>query len=423
MADLHELLKTETAGLHDRLEQLPYFQALQAGQLCKPAIVSFMRSLAIIHAVLERELSQVADSELTGLGKLASPKVKLLLADLETIDADSVPSVTAAIRVALDYGAAMLTDADAPWSLAGVLYVLEGSQQGGLVLQHSYLRCLQTGHGKLSYFGCYGRRTAAHWAGFGAALDGLTLNNEQVSQVVASAIRCFQQLEKICTALYPHTSSDLKHHVTAINFEAGDHAMPQDPCEIALALRAARTAWQLYPYLEHRFAGRGQRFTNSDGCWLVALARLPVEAATRNLEWLRGVLASRGIPTVILEAHLHAILQALTSEFADQREMQERYQRFLAKLEAEREALDGGAARLAKLVAAFDRRFRGCVGFRVASAAQLIASAWIDEQSGIAGALAAVVDWFTDGQRFSQDWIADVRLLVADLNTKAAPPC
>jgi hypothetical protein len=150
---------------------------------------------------------------------------------------------------------------------------------------------------------------------------------------------------------------------------------------------------------------------------------MPVEAATRNLEWLRGVLASRGIPTVILEGHLHAISQALTAEVAEHAEMLERYRRFLANLEAERAALSGGAARVSHLIAAFDRRLRDCAGFGVASAAQLIASAWFDEQSGIAGALAAVVDWFTDGERFSSDWIANVRGLVSDLNRDAATPC
>jgi heme oxygenase len=423
VADLHELLKTETAGLHDRLEQLPYFRALQAGQLPKPAIVSFMRSLAIIHAVLEREISQVAHPELAELSKRPLAKVPLLIADLEAIGAEGVPSVTAAIHGALDYGAEILRGADDPWSLAGVLYVLEGSQNGGLVLQQAYLRCLQTGDGKLSYFGCYGRHTAAHWRDFGAALNALGLGNEQAKKVVESAIRCFRRLEKICTALYPYAQGDLKHHVTEVNYEAGDHAMPQDPREIDLALRAGRTAWQQYPYLEHRFGDRGRRFTSSDSCWLVALTHMPVEAATRNLEWLRCVLASRGIPTVILEGHLHAISQALAAEFAEHAGMPERYERFLAKLEAEREALGGGAARLVHLVAACDRRFRGCAGFRVASAAQLIASAWVDERTGSAGALAAVVDWFTDGERFSSDWIANARGLVSDLNRGARARC
>lgn len=54
---------------------------------------------------------------------------------------------------------------------------------------------------------------------------------------------------------------------------------------------------------------RGKRFTVSDSCWLVALTEKSVKSATKSLNWLRTVLASRGITTVILEDHLAAICQ------------------------------------------------------------------------------------------------------------------
>ena len=38
---------------------------------------------------------------------------------------------------------------------------------------------------------------------------------------------------------------------------------------------------------------------------------------------------------------------------------------------------------MSHLVEQFDLRFRVCAGLKVASAAELIASAWIDERSGI----------------------------------------
>jgi heme oxygenase len=411
LADLHARLRTETAGLHDRLEALPFFRTLGAGQLPKPAIVSLLRCLAIIHAVLERELSQVSHRQVAALANSARPKVPLLLADLEAAGAEGVPSVTAALREALDLGGEILADAGDPPSLAGALYVLEGSQRGGLALKGAYVRCLGLPADGLSYFGCYGGGTAAHWTSFGKILDALGFDEEQERQAIAAAIRCFARLGKICAALYPYADADLRHHVTAVNFEAGDHAMPQDPREIAMALRAARAAWTKYPYLARRFGDRGKRFTDSDSCWLVALARMPAATAMRNLAWLRTVLASRGIPTAILEGHLHAIAR----EFAGQADKRAGFDGFLASLDAERQAL-GGAETISRVVDRFDRRFRGCAGRTVESASQLIASAWMDERAGIAGALAAVRDWFTDGERFSDDWIATVHALVAALD-------
>lgn len=206
-----------------------------------------------------------------------------------------------------------------------------------------------------------------------------------------------------------------KYHIAAINVEAGDHAMPQDPHEIDLALRAAKIAWEKYPYLEHRYGERGRRFTDSDSCWLFTLTRARSEVAvTRVLEWLRTVLASRGIPTVILEFHLQAIREAIAPDFAEQLGKQTQFDQFLSDRDAERRTLFGGDGR-SRLIDVFDQRFRACAGFKVAAAADLITSAWVDERSGISGSISVLCDWLTDVGRFSTDWIANVHALLAEL--------
>jgi hypothetical protein len=203
-----------------------------------------------------------------------------------------------------------------------------------------------------------------------------------------------------------------KRHIAEINLEAGDHAMPQDPREIDLALRAAQAAWDRYPYLDQRYGERGRRFTDSDSCWLVTLARAPSEmSATRSLEWLRTVLASRGLPTVILETHLRAIAARFAEEFG----VQVQFAQFLSDREAERATLfDAGGG--SQMIDAFNARFGACPGLVVASVAELIVSAWVDERAGIAGAVAALRDWLIDPERFSADWIASVHALLAELD-------
>ena len=188
--------------------------------------------------------------------------------------------------------------------------------------------------------------------------------------------------------------------------------MPQDPREIELALRAAKTAWERYPYLADRYGERGRRFTDSDSCWLVTLARAPNKAiVTKALDWLRTVLASRGLPTVILESHL----QAIADEFAEQFNAQVQFDQFLSDREAERRALLGGEGRT-YLIDTFEQRFRDCAGFVVEPAAELIASAWVDERSGIVRAIPSLCDWLTDVERFSTDWIGNVRAMLAELD-------
>jgi heme oxygenase len=419
---LSQRLKAETAALHHRLETLPFFQTLQAGALEKIALISWLRCLAVVHAVLERELSRTSHRRIRTLGALTVPKIPFLVDDLAAMEANGLPSVMPALRIAIDFAAEILTAAADPLTLVGCLYVLEGSQIGGLALKPAYGRCLGESGLQLSYVGCYGGDTEARWDAFRACLDSFALENAEAESVVNAASRCFEQIGNICTALHPYVADSLRHHAAGINFEAGDHVIPENPREIELALRVGRSMWDMYPYLQCRFGERGKRFTSSDSCWLVALMRMPVETATENLKWLRTVLASRGIPTVILEEHLSAILTVLAAEFAEGIELGARYEPFLSGLDLERRTLGGIEGALLQ-VEQFEPQFQACAGFTVPSAAKLIASAWLDEQSGITGSLASVRDWFSDPTRFSDDWVSTVDRLMAALGRATQSPC
>jgi heme oxygenase len=432
MTDLGEILRTETAGLDALSGTLPFLSALHAGTLRRVSILSFLRSLSIIHAVLEGSVAWVSGGPIAELRRHVPPKMPLLLADLEALDADGIPSVTAAIRGALDYADELLIRSNHPATLIGVLYVLEGLQNRGMTLKRAYSRCLSVPEDRLSYVGCYGTGTAAHWKGFVECLNALALEDDQVKGVSQAATRCCTALDNICAELHPYDESDLEHHVAAVNCEAGNHAMPQNPLDIALALRAGKAAWLRHPYLEHRFGERGKRFMSSDSCWLLALTEQTVESATHGLDWLRNVLASRGMPTVLLEDLLMGIARELAARSPEQphpgappgegAQTVAHYERFLSSCAAERRALLDVETET-RLILQFDQRFRTCAGLYVESPARLIASAWVDERSGIEGALAAVRDWFSDADRFSSDWIATVDELVVQLDEAARPSC
>jgi hypothetical protein len=391
--DIRDLLEARTGPLRAQWEHLVFFEILRTHRLPKISIVSYVRCLAIIHAVLERKHD------------LAFPQTALLTADLEMMDAADIPSVSPAIRCALDWADEILGEAD-PLSLIGTLYALEEAQSYVLSHKSDYVRCLNMPGEKLSYPG--NGADGSSWKAFWRSLGGPSLDDGQGARIAASAVRGFEHLTKIYAAAYPYAPNDLKHHATEVNFEAGDHAMPQDPAEIGLALRAGNEAWAEFPYLEKRYGARGKRFTNSDSCWLVTLARTSRQGvATASLNWLRATLAPRGIPTAILEAHLRIIRQAIIVEFPDEPGMQSRFDPFLADREAERRAHFGPAGK-SPLVDHFAPRFRACSGLQVESAADLIASAWVDQRSGVAGALPALQNWLTDAARFSADWIASV---------------
>jgi heme oxygenase len=416
LSDIHDLLKTKTAPLREQLERLPFFEALQTHTLPKVSIVSFLRCLAIIHAVLERKLSRISQHQVSRLHDSTLPKLPLLVADLEILDAASLPGVAHAIRNALDHADEILRETD-PLNLIGPLFVLEGTPSGASALKHEYARCLNVRDEQLSYLGCYGSAPAAACGStFLRVLSAISFDGGQRERIAESAVRCFECLEGICAAVYPYSSKDLKYHAAAMNFEAGDHAVPQNPIEIDLALRAAKAAWEKFSYLEQRYGARGKRFTNSDSCWLVTLTHAPgQDVATKTLDWLRTVLATRGIPTVVLEVHLRTIQQAIALEFPEQIKMRAQFDLFLSNREAERRMYFGAEGQ-SPLIDAFNRRFQACGGLKVESAADLIASAWMDERSGVTGSLSALHNWITDVGRFSKDWIANVNELFAELD-------
>jgi heme oxygenase len=415
LSGIHDLLKTKTAVLHEQLESLPFFEALQTHKLDKLSIVSFLRCLAIIHAVSEKKLSGIAHPQVSRLYDLTLAKLPLLTADLEFLDAASLPGVGPAITSALDYADEILREDD-PINLIGPLYVLEGSQNGAIVLKYRYARCLNVPVERLSYLGCYGSATAVRWNTFVELLGALSFDSSQRERIVATAVACFECLKEICAAVYPYSSEDLRYHAVALNVEAGDHAVPQNPMEIGLALRAGNAAWKKFSYLEQRYGVRGKRFTNSDSCWLVTLTHAPgQDVATKALDWLRTVLATRGIPTVVLEVHLRSIQQAIALEFPEQLKMQAQFDVFLSNRETERRVHLGTDGQ-SPLIDVFNRRFQECSGLRVDLAADLIASAWLDERSGVTGSLPALHNWFTDAGRFSKDWIANVNELLAELD-------
>ncbi|MEO6323881.1 MAG: biliverdin-producing heme oxygenase [Thermoanaerobaculia bacterium] len=408
MNDLPAILKRDTAEIHERVERLPFFQALRTHELQTLSIVGFMRCLAIVHAVVERLSSASRTPPVEAVWRVTMPKLPLLTSDLTGLGAEALPSITPAIVQAIELGGELLKLSIDPVALIGFLYVLEGSQNGATYLKQELARGLDVEPEKLTYFGCYGQATSATWQSFVSLLGSLELSAEEKAVAVRSAVTCFAGIERIVSALHPFDEKDVRYHVAAVNIEAGDHLVPQDPDEIVLALRAGRTAWEKFPYLEARFGDRGRRFTSSDSCWLVGLHDFPADVVTKNLVWLRTVLASRGLPTIILERHLETIVRELGASRAAS------YQPFLASLRTER-ASYMSADVLESITSEHERLFRACSGYRIEPAAELIVSAWIDERAGIAGALASTRAWFGDPGRFSSDWTGTVDRLVGAL--------
>jgi hypothetical protein len=184
------------------------------------------------------------------------------------------------------------------------------------------------------------------------------------------------------------------------------------------ALRAADICWFRFPYLADRYGPRGLRFARSDSAWLATLAGLGVPCATGQVFWLRGVLATRGVPSAILQAHLEILCGELDAAVPEDRTAHAALRLAAGDLCVARRAHIPDAA-----AAALSDEFDGKAGAewisRYPGTAHLLVSAVADETDGSVGAIGSLALWMTDAQRFPPSWIAAVETALSQASALA----
>lgn len=412
-------LKAETNESHVQMESHPFVEALVDHSLPLECYVRQLRALAIVHAGLERELAAAKEPRVAAIWSEDLRKLDLLLADIAHFESaavlDSQPVVDAALALAERI---RLLGIEQPIALVGYLYVLEGSTLGNALHGRDVVATFDLEkEAGCRYYASYPDDVRGHWADFSARVDRVLADGADQDAIVDAAIDAFAGLAAVYDALYPIDAAEKVLHITRINPEAGNHPMPQDPGEIAAALRASRRGWDDFVYFEARYGARGERFSDSDACWLAALADLEPEAVEQQVDWLARVLATRGMPQIMLERTLEYLYAELAGARPDRAAAFDPLKAAAARLRAARTAVIA-EDRCRALANAFEQRVRESVtvsgqdgalhlaGWR--DTGLLLASAVADEQNGIDGTVAAIHGWLTDPERFSAAWIAAV---------------
>lgn len=189
----------------------------------------------------------------------------------------------------------------------------------------------------------------------------------------------------------------------ALNADAGAHEVTHDPREIMAAVDAGIETWAQHPYYAARYGTRGRRFTRSDSAWLVTLVDLAEPVRRERLDWLGRMLATRGMPTLLLEAHLRHLHQALVAAIP------ERAARY-GGLESASRAL---AERRLAALPDFDALATGVPHHaELGSLGPIVVSAVVDERLGIPGVVASVDSWLAAPQRLDPARLAAVRQVI-----------
>lgn len=180
--------------------------------------------------------------------------------------------------------------------------------------------------------------------------------------------------------------------------------MPQDERAIKAALLASKRAWAEFPYYENRYGQRGKRFSDSDTCWLVTLTALDQASLQGQVDWLCRVLATRGMPSIMMETTLRYLYEELEKEISGESAAHEK---LLAAAETLKEARESYIPEEA--FKAMAQKFDDALDTGQAKAwkntGSLVVSVVVDEKNGIDGAVSAMADWLTDDSQFDDLWI------------------
>lgn len=385
----------------------PFIQALASGQLPLESYVGLLEALAIVFATLERSLEQSAEPSLRALRSVAGDRFVVLQRDLTALRAPGVAHVPGALAVAEEIAARMTSmSRRSPGSLLGVLFAVE---EGPVVVTPALVDAATAA------FGVAGTRYLAFVAGTGhdrriaEALEG----DDQPATALDAVHQLQPALDELVRALFPPTHVSTDSVASALNPEAGTHPVASDPREIEAALRAGARSWNEFPYFEARYGERGRRFTSSDSAWLVTLSELAQVQVNQQVLWLGGVLASRGMPRLTLEIHLHHLYDELcmaAPERADRYATLEAASRELQRRRLRR--ID--EATFEVVAASFQSS-----DMPLAGVGRLIVSAVTDECDGLENAVRSLTEWLTDPTRFSKAWLDAVGQTVARAREEA----
>lgn len=197
------LLKRETQANHDAAERHPLQKQLASGQLPLSLYGEYLAQLRVVHAALESRLANISTSGAVWAATLAPAfrHVDAIDADVAFI-AQRTGGVASASAIT-PHAAALARDiasdtATTPAHILGMVYVLEGSMNGGRFIA----RVVRRAYGFDSaagtrYMDPYGDEMPVRWAAFKAGLDAGAQTASERQAALDGAKRLFDAIARI----------------------------------------------------------------------------------------------------------------------------------------------------------------------------------------------------------------------------------
>ena len=189
-------LREAIQSSHADLESLPFAAAMARGKITRSEYRYALGQLYYVHQGAELEWKRFPELNVIYSEKM--DRTEDILNDLSALGAKKLESPLPQVRDLVRFYQE-LSKRD-PWTLLGVLYVLEGSRMGSIVLALPLSKALQVsktpGNG-LDYH-LTGLEVRPHvWKNFREKFDNLPLTDSQSQEVIRTAEEMMKHLYKI----------------------------------------------------------------------------------------------------------------------------------------------------------------------------------------------------------------------------------
>jgi heme oxygenase len=194
---LPDQLRLAIGSLHQSIEQTPLARAMLHGTLDLTTYVWWLSQMNVVHLGVEEAIRESAYFQDRPLFR-SIDRSSVIVRDLVALNASACHQIESCV---LDFVANVEEWALAsPWKLLGVLYVLEGSRMGSLVLAKPVARSLglqpALGVG-LDYHLEAAAQRPQLWQQFRGTLTMLDLSHEQRCEVEAAAVATMSCLHEL----------------------------------------------------------------------------------------------------------------------------------------------------------------------------------------------------------------------------------
>ncbi len=199
------LLKESTAQQHIDAEHHPLQQSLIKGQATRAQYAQWLGQMLHVHTVIDTSLTKAAETS-AAVKTVFQPhhrRRELALADLAALGVS--PATISPQPATLAFAARMAQVAQlSPTSLLGVLYVIEGSSNGGVYIAKAVERALGLEPGFATRaVNPHAAATRENWAAFKISIDSLALGATERAAIVEVASETFKAFTAIMNDLMP----------------------------------------------------------------------------------------------------------------------------------------------------------------------------------------------------------------------------